>query len=62
MVQTIERTGKTYKAWMLVFGVAAVLGLVATFRAPENGITPYMFWVGLIGWVVVKGLAWWNHG
>ena len=60
-VHTIEQTGKSWKAGMLVFGTLFILGIVVAGSgggAAGGGLAV----VGAVGYLVVKIGAWWNHG
>ena len=60
-VQTIERTGKKYKAAMLVGGLVTILGVVGiTSGGSEHGMP--MVVIGLAVYFVAKVGAWWAHG
>ena len=70
-VQTIEKTGKFWKAHMMLAFVVAASGLVMLLMGRDDGIHgPTTFaWVGGIATVVgmawfafARAGAWWNHG
>jgi len=68
-VQTIEQTGKQFKAMMLIFGGLMLVGGVSCSigiaAGPESGATVLggmLFVVGLLGWVCASVAAWWHHG
>ncbi|MFM0503972.1 hypothetical protein [Paraburkholderia caffeinilytica] len=62
MTQTIQRTGKPYKA-MIAFGAASVVIGTPVLFFSHHG---YAAGIALLGgaaiYVVGKAGAWWNHG
>ena len=59
-VQTIEATGKIWKAAQLIFALVAIVGGYELFRSPSLGLLMivggvFMFCIARIG-------AWWCHG
>lgn len=59
-VQTIERTAKKWKSGMLWMGLTFLLGVAVAFAGEPMGVTIAL--IGLIGYLVVRGMAWWHHG
>ena len=59
-VQTIEKTGKQYKAIMLVGGLVAIVGIVFSLSGDAAGIPVTLMGLGLF--LVAKIAAWWSHG
>ena len=60
-VQPIEKTGKQYKAGMLI----GIIILLAVIPMAYSGQTEWSFLLGFIGgilFIVSKILAWWYHG
>jgi len=67
-VRTVERTAKTYKAWMLVGCLATLAGLAGSLGGGLSGKADFVL-IGVL--VVALGLAvslwarlaaWWHHG
>lgn len=57
----IEQTSKIYKLLTVVFFLMIVVGIVAAIaESPVFG--PSMLLIGLVGFLVTRFLAWWNHG
>lgn len=59
--QTIEQTGKIWKAWTAAGAVAGLGGLAMGILAGSSG------WLlvamgGGIAWVIGRIGAWWHHG
>lgn len=59
-VQTIERTAKKWKSGMLWMGLTFLLGVAIAFAGEPAGISIAI--IGLVGYLVVRGMAWWHHG
>jgi hypothetical protein len=60
-VVTIEKTGKSWKAGMLVFSMLFFLGIVvAVGGSGEAGGGIAVF--GAVGYLAAKIGAWWHHG
>lgn len=72
-VQTIERTGKGWKAVQLLGGVIALLGFAACCavfspnatnvekqQLADSGV--WMSFAGFVVWVIGRIGGWWNHG
>ena len=70
-VQTIEQSGKKYKAMMLA-SVLVMLGSCGAFcnvssdpnyqNTGKLSLTALVWCLGLFGWVGAKIGRWWNHG
>jgi uncharacterized membrane protein YvbJ len=61
-VQTIEQTGKKWKLPMAIFGGVALLGLLIFFAGDGNPVGAGIGAIGLIGFLIVRVGAWWQHG
>lgn len=71
-VQTIEATGKKWKAFQLGFGLMTVVGIVIFFSSLSDmsntalieigPIGMLMFVMGFFGYLVARIGAWWKHG
>ena len=66
-VQTIEKTSKELKGWLIGFRAAWIIGFVVAiwcWSGPVivQGIGVYMILVGSLGVICVKVLIWWRHG
>src|SRR5262245_27946129 len=67
---TVEQTGKRWKAAELLFAMLTIGGCVTTIASTSGGdhsttsmvIGAASFWIGLIGFVVARVGAWWQHG
>jgi putative effector of murein hydrolase LrgA (UPF0299 family) len=60
-VQQIEQTSKGIKAVQALFFVAVAVGVVWSFSAPSNASISTLF-IGLIGFLAARVVAWWRHG
>ncbi len=60
-VQTIEKTSKNLKAWMMACWAGVALGI---FCMCSGGLTHgfYILLAGVGGVICVKVLIWWRHG
>lgn len=67
-VQTIEKTGKVYKAHMLIGTLMALAGIVlVSFGSLQNNHPAIYVGAAVVGvgatWgIVANSLAWWHHG
>ena len=57
----VEKTAKKYKAAQAIFLITLFVGLIWSI-ATQAIIGYLLFFIGLIGWITAKILAWWNHG
>ena len=60
-VQTIEKTGKSYKAGMLTGGVLIILAALLFWGGNFEGAI-FCAIAGVLVYFVSKVLAWWEHG
>ena len=61
-VQTIEKTSKKYKTWMLLSALSIFFGVM---ELPLGGSPAFAAWLivgGIVGWIVARCMAWWNNG
>ena len=59
---TIERTSKSIKAFQIFFVGIAGVAFLGWLAAPEEiGIRVILF-IGLVGFLVARLMAWWKHG
>jgi uncharacterized paraquat-inducible protein A len=58
--QTIEQTGKEFKFFMLLGGLAFMLGLPIVWVHPQTGII--VAFVGAVTYFAARTMAWWYHG
>jgi len=62
-VQTVEQTGKKWKAVMLVAFVVAMLGVAIFFSSIRNRpLGEAVAIPGFVGFLVARIGAWWQHG
>lgn len=67
-VQTIEQTGKVYKAqtllsvMMIFFGMLACIGGASSTPKGEAPAGMWIFLAGAVWFIVVRFLSWWDHG
>lgn len=68
-VQTVEQTGKKWKLPMAIFGGMAALGgilFAASYDKGELGgagaLGAVLLAIGLVGFIVARIGAWWQHG
>lgn len=59
-VQTIEATGKSWKAAQLLSALAMIVGVLVAIALPPLGI--FMFIGGLFVFCIARIGAWWHHG
>jgi hypothetical protein len=58
--QTIEKTGKTWKAGQLVGGLIMIVALASCVSSQEGGGD--LFVLGIIVWLGSRIGGWWYHG
>lgn len=76
-VQTVEKTGKFWKAQMLLAAMMTIVGVIMVCAGVQSmqatraaggqvhasgGIGGLLVFGGLIWFIVARVLAWWNHG
>lgn len=60
-VQTIEQTGKRFKAMMAGGVVAMLIGLTLAMSG-ETEIGAVLMLLGLAAYIAARSAAWWHHG
>lgn len=60
-VQTVEQTGKRFKAYMAGGVVAMLTGLTLTM-AGEVTVGAVLMMLGLAVYIAARSGAWWHHG
>jgi hypothetical protein len=61
MTQTIQKTGKTYKA-MILIGQLSILASPFLFFNHHGAASAVALMVGVAIYLAGKAGAWWNHG
>lgn len=59
--QTVEATGKGWKAQQVIAGFGIVIGFFAMF-AKDNSMAGPILGVSLLWWLFARVGSWWNHG
>jgi len=62
MTQTIEQTGKKWKAIQLLAALLIAVGVALVFFQQPPIICAVVIVVGLLSWLVGSIGAWWYHG
>lgn len=62
MTQTIQRTGKTYKAMTALGAASVVIGTPVLFFNHHGAAAGVALLAGAAIYVVGKAGAWWSHG
>jgi hypothetical protein len=61
MTQTIQRTGKPYKAMIAIGAASVVIGTPVLFFNHHGAAAAVALLAGAAIYVVGKAGAWWNH-
>jgi Ni,Fe-hydrogenase I small subunit len=61
MIQTIQKTGKSYKAMIALGQCSAFIGTPVLFFNHHGAAAAVALLAGVVLYVIGKAGAWWNH-